>query len=166
MATHRVALVITDLEIGGAELCLTDLVVRLDRNRFEPVVFCLGPEPAAVNRGCLPILAKAGVEVHASCENISNFPGVLLELRRRFVRLQPALVQTFLFHANIVGRLAAGGLVFGGWFRGFGSPSVRSDGISDLTAGPPRWWIATCALAKQLPGFRPRGADFQARNWW
>jgi glycosyltransferase involved in cell wall biosynthesis len=108
MATHRVALVITDLEIGGAELCLTDLVVRLDRNRFEPVVFCLGPEPVVVNRGCLPILAKAGVEVHClGAKNISRFPGVLLDLRRRLVRLQPALVQTFLFHANIVGRIAA-----------------------------------------------------------
>ncbi len=108
MVTHRVALVITDLEIGGAELCLTDLVVRLDRNRFEPVVFCLGPVPAAVNRGCLPILEKAGVEVHClGAKSLSNFPGVLLELRRWLARLQPALVQTFLFHANIVGRLAA-----------------------------------------------------------
>jgi len=40
MAKISVALCITDLDIGGAERCLTEIAVRIDRSRFTPVVYC------------------------------------------------------------------------------------------------------------------------------
>ena len=40
----RVALVITDLDVGGAERALVALATGLDRRRWEPSVIALGPE--------------------------------------------------------------------------------------------------------------------------
>ena len=42
----HVALVITELEVGGAERCLVNLACGLDRDRFEVAVYCLGQRPA------------------------------------------------------------------------------------------------------------------------
>ena len=107
MSTHPIALVITDLDIGGAELCLTELALRLDGTRFEPVVYCLGREPPPQDRGCLPLLEKAGVKHRClGAARVWDFPRALIKLRRHFLHQQPAVVQTFLFHANIVGRIA------------------------------------------------------------
>src|SRR5947209_18537709 len=39
-----VSLVITELDVGGAEKSLADLAVRLDRRRWHPRVVALGPE--------------------------------------------------------------------------------------------------------------------------
>ena len=38
----RIALVITDLNVGGAERALVSLAIHLDQNRWQPAVFCLG----------------------------------------------------------------------------------------------------------------------------
>lgn len=64
MPPIRVALCITDLEVGGAERCLTQVATGLDRTRFEPVVYCLAPEPADAEQSCLGPLVEAGVPVH------------------------------------------------------------------------------------------------------
>ena len=45
MQTRDIALIITDLAVGGAERCLTELAVRVDRGRFRPVVYCLAAAP-------------------------------------------------------------------------------------------------------------------------
>src|SRR5579863_1137584 len=39
-----VALVITDMDVGGAERILVAIATRLDRRRWRPRVICLGPE--------------------------------------------------------------------------------------------------------------------------
>ena len=39
------ALCITELEIGGAERRLVELATQIDRQRFTPVVYSLGPRP-------------------------------------------------------------------------------------------------------------------------
>jgi glycosyltransferase involved in cell wall biosynthesis len=109
--THPIALCITDLDIGGAELCLVELATRLDRGQFEPVVYCLGPEPADPQASCVPRLREAGVEVHClGARGYRHILGVLGQLRRFLRRQRPELVQTFLFHANLLGRLAAWGM--------------------------------------------------------
>ena len=64
MAKINVALCITELDLGGAERCLTELALRVDRQRFTPVVYCLGPRPTREEASCLPALEQAGVEVH------------------------------------------------------------------------------------------------------
>lgn len=77
------------------------LVTRLDRRRFEPHVICLAPPG-----GLLATLQAAQVPV--TCLGARRWWDVRLlwKLKRELKRLQPALLQTFLFHANLAGRLA------------------------------------------------------------
>jgi glycosyltransferase involved in cell wall biosynthesis len=108
MAKISVALCITDLDIGGAERCLTEIAVRMDRSRFTPVVYCLGPRPSREEASCLPALDKAGVEVHClGGRGIWQFPIVARRLKRLLAAQRPQVIQTFLFHANLLGRIAA-----------------------------------------------------------
>jgi glycosyltransferase involved in cell wall biosynthesis len=107
MSKIRVALCITDLDIGGAERCLTTIAVRLDRSRFEPVVYCLGPRPSRADASCVPILEASGVEVHfLDARGAWQFPFVVHRLKRLLAAQNPHILQTFLFHANFVGRIA------------------------------------------------------------
>jgi len=104
----RVALCITELDLGGAERCLTDLAIRVDRRRFTPTVYCLGPRPARDDASCLPALETAGVEVHClGGKTMWQFPFVAARLKRLLASQNPQIVQTFLFHANVLGRIAA-----------------------------------------------------------
>lgn len=108
MANLRIALCITELDLGGAERCLTELALRVDRRRFTPVVYCLGPRPSREDASCLPALEAANVEVHClGGQRIWQFCAVASRLRRLLAVQNPQIVQTFLFHANILGRIAA-----------------------------------------------------------
>ena len=104
----KVAFCITELDYGGAERCLVELTTRIDRGRFEPVVYCLGPRPIDEARSCVPALERAGIELHCfGGHGARSFPRVLHRLTRHWKRTKPDVVQTFLFHANVLGRIAA-----------------------------------------------------------
>ena len=110
MARLRIALCITDLDIGGAEQCLVDLATRMDRGRFRPIVYCLGPRPASDEASCVPRLQDAEVEFH--CLGATGFRHILSaagQLRRLLAIERPDVLQSFSFHANILGRIAAPG---------------------------------------------------------
>ncbi len=93
---------ITELDPGGAELALVQLVTRLNREHWAPHVVALGGETelAAVLRS---------VDIPVTCLNATSsrqfsiYPRLVKEIRR----INPAIVQTYLFHANILGRMAA-----------------------------------------------------------
>ncbi len=103
----RVALAITDLEPGGAEKNLVELALGVDRSRFEPIVYCLAAPP--VRRRLLDQLESSGVSVSfLNARHWWQLPLVVGRLRRLLRRDRPSLVQSFLFHANMVGRWAAG----------------------------------------------------------
>lgn len=98
----RLALVITDLDLGGAERALVALATRLDPVCWQTKVFCLtGPGPM------VDPLRKAGI----SCECLSvqrHRPfQALATLAAALRSFQPELVQSFMFHANLAARLAA-----------------------------------------------------------
>lgn len=94
--------------MGGAERCLAELALRLDRDRFAVVAYALGPRPADDERSLVPRLEAAGVEVHClGGRGVFDAPAVAWKLARLLKRQRPDIVQTFLFHANLVGRLAA-----------------------------------------------------------
>jgi len=99
----RIAFCITDLDPGGAERALVQLVTRLDPSRWRSAVFCLSPPGTLVE-----VLERAGVPVTCLGARGIRDLGVLFQLRRELKRFGPQIVQTFLFHANILGRLAAG----------------------------------------------------------
>lgn len=98
-----IAFCITELDRGGAERALTQLVLGLDRREWEPRVYCLGP-PGEYGT----VLADGGIPVecfHAG--GLHSLPRVLWQLTRALRRFRPVLLQTFLFHGNLIGRVAA-----------------------------------------------------------
>jgi glycosyltransferase involved in cell wall biosynthesis len=97
----RIAFCITDLDAGGAERALVQIVTRLDRSRWDPSVFCLSKEGELA-----AVLRQA--EIRVVCLGAEKRDGlsVVWRLSRKLARLQPALLQTFLHHANIAGRIA------------------------------------------------------------
>ncbi len=106
----QLALCITDLNIGGAERALVELALRADRDRFHPVVYCLGPRPCPASLSLLPPLEEEGIDVHfLNGRRKLDLAAVARRLRQLLARQKADLVQTFLFHANFVGRLATRG---------------------------------------------------------
>ncbi len=78
-------------------------MLGLDRSEWEPQVWSLGP--AGPYAG---VLTEAGIPVHCLDAIYTwDAPRVLWRLRNDWRTFRPAVVQTFLFHANILGRLAA-----------------------------------------------------------
>lgn len=108
MAKLRIALSITDLDVGGAERSLVELATRLDPSRVEPVVYCLKPRPESDEASSVPALEAAGIEVHfLGLARSRQILEAVSRLRRLLAQQEPDLLQAFLFHANLVGRLAA-----------------------------------------------------------
>ncbi len=98
----RLAFCITDLDAGGAESALVQLATRLDRSRWEPRVYCLsGPGELVAP------LEDADIPVTCLDAGSARQLGAVLRLRRELRAYRPAIVQTFLFHANLAGRIAA-----------------------------------------------------------
>ncbi len=103
----RIAFCITELDPGGAERALVQIVTRLDRAKWEPKVYCLGTE----GEMAAP-LREQGIQVKcfgAKSGKVFGRAGALQAvkwLRNELKEFQPTLLQGFLFHANIVGRLA------------------------------------------------------------
>lgn len=104
----RLALCITELNVGGAERCLVELATRIDRERFAPVVYVLSPPPVPENDSLLRHLQAAGIETHfLGGVHVWQFTRVLRRLAGLLQQQRPDVLQTFLFHANIAGRFAA-----------------------------------------------------------
>src|SRR6476659_3996137 len=106
----RVALVITELEPGGAERCLVEIAIGLDRAKFAPVVVSLTPPPTDAEKQILvERLHHAGVPIHfLNFTRVWDFFAATGRLADLFRSEQIELVQTFLFHANVTGARAAG----------------------------------------------------------
>jgi len=104
----RVALCTTELRVGGAERVLVELATRLDRNRFEPFVCSMKPRPDDEAHSLVPQLEHAGIPLFF-CDFSSPLSLVagLWRLRTIFKKQHPHLCQSFLFHANVLGRIAA-----------------------------------------------------------
>ncbi len=104
----RLALVITELAPGGAERCLANLASLIDRSRFDPVVYSLRPPPGEGKDQLVEQLAAANVPVRfADLRSKWQAPLAIGRLARLMRDQQPQIVQNFLFHANVVGTLAA-----------------------------------------------------------
>ncbi|MDA0591469.1 MAG: glycosyltransferase [Planctomycetota bacterium] len=102
----RIAFVITELDEGGAERALVQIVTRLDRDRWEPRVFSLagrGPLTATLEDVEIPVFDCGAT----SASNPLDIWRAYASLKRELTSWQPQIVQTLLFHANLLGRLAA-----------------------------------------------------------
>ncbi len=106
-APASIAFCVTGLEAGGAERMLVELVTRLDRRSFAPTVISLAArsvkgEPLAAR------LEACGIPVHfLDARSTWNAPRTYRRLCSLLRSVRPRLVQTWLWHANVLGALAA-----------------------------------------------------------
>lgn len=127
-APCRLALVITELDPGGAERCLVKLATRLDPARFSPVVYSLAPPPAESKSGLVARLEKAQIPTRfLGLTSPRQYFSSVRQLAEMLRDQKADIVQTFLFHANIVGARAA---------RAAGVPHV----VAGIRVADPRWW--------------------------
>lgn len=106
-AKHKIALVVTELDVGGAERCLTNLATGLDPSRFAPAVIVLGPRPSPPRDTLVAQLQQSQVPVEFL--NFSSKWGLFAAVRQLAKTLDataPQLVQSMLFHANVLTRMA------------------------------------------------------------
>jgi glycosyltransferase involved in cell wall biosynthesis len=98
----RLTHIITGLDTGGAEHMLLRLVERLHPVFEQSVISLTSAGPVAAELGAV------GVEVAAlGMSPTRPDPGALLRLARELRRLKPDVVQTWMYHADLVGGLAA-----------------------------------------------------------
>jgi glycosyltransferase involved in cell wall biosynthesis len=100
----RLLHVITSTGVGGAETQLTRFIAASPPGRYEHLVCCLMPAGPLASA-----MAQAGARV--TCLGLSRGPAALLRgvgaVRALLVRERPALMQTWMYHADLVGLLAA-----------------------------------------------------------
>ncbi len=95
--------IITSTDVGGAEMMLGGLLSVTDRTRFAPQVVSLTPPGAVAGR-----IEALGVPVH-SLRMARGWPNPMAVGRlARLLRGESAdIVQTWMYHADLVGGLAA-----------------------------------------------------------
>jgi glycosyltransferase involved in cell wall biosynthesis len=104
----RIAFCITDLDDGGAERHLAELVARLPRERYEPAVVVLSRPPIPPADQLLQTVSDYKIPVtFLDGRNILSTPIVWWQLREWLRGFKPHLLQCYLAHANILGALAA-----------------------------------------------------------
>ena len=164
----RIVHVISDLDTGGAEMMLAKLVGAMDRARLSNTVISL------TDRGQLgEQIESSGVAVHTLGMKRGR-PDIfaLPRLIRLFKTLEPTIVQSWLYHADLLSTVAV---------KFSGSPilvwNVRCSDM-DLKRYPPltrwvqrvlAWWSATPAAVvvnseagkqqHERVGYRPRRWD-------
>jgi glycosyltransferase involved in cell wall biosynthesis len=129
----RILLVIDELDLGGTEQQIVELVRHLPRTRYEPVVVCFRWGRKADE------IARLGVRIEHFPKRGRVDPAFVLRLAR-FIRAERFdLVQTFLIGANLWGRLAA---------RLAGVPVVvASERNVDVWEQPVKRWLGRALLA-------------------
>ena len=139
----RVLHIITSLSTGGAEHMLARLVQGLNREFDQQVISLtsLGPVAALLNRD--------GVET-TSLNLATGFPNPLaiFRLATMIRAFRPDVVQTWMYHADLLGGLAAR-------LAGFKSIvwNIRNNDLArDTTKTRTRWVIKACArLSRRVP---------------
>jgi glycosyltransferase involved in cell wall biosynthesis len=96
-------LIITELDMGGAERCFTNLALYLCDRGHRVRVISIGP-PASGPRGVLvDQLRSADLELNfLGGTKLSKLPFVYSRLKQFVKSQKPDLAQSFLFHANVV----------------------------------------------------------------
>jgi glycosyltransferase involved in cell wall biosynthesis len=102
MAPAKILHLITGLETGGAEGTLDRLVAGMDRDRFASVVVSM-TDAGTIGRH----IEKAGIALETlGMRRGAADPRGLLRFLRVLRRQRPAIVQTWLYHADLLGLAA------------------------------------------------------------
>lgn len=96
-----IAEVITDLQNHGAEIMLYNLLSKIDRNNFYPVVFTL------VNGSLNDKILSLGIPVYSMNLSRGQIPNI--KLLRSFIqkikRINPDIIHSWMYHGNIISLL-------------------------------------------------------------
>ncbi|MEK6543979.1 MAG: glycosyltransferase [Elusimicrobiota bacterium] len=102
----RILYLITDFDFGGTEKQLADLAQRLDKKAFQPIVVSLktaGHAAAILRKSGIPVYALGmGTEI---LRKPLKFISALIKLEKLILDFDPDIIHTFLFRANIIGRV-------------------------------------------------------------
>ena len=99
---------ITELFVGGAEKCLTELAVAMAAGGDRVRVFSIGSLPVGEQGLLVERLRQAEIPVESlEAESIWHYRHAYLCLREHFLTDPPDVLQTFLHHANVLGMHAA-----------------------------------------------------------
>lgn len=99
----RIDLVITELDTGGAERCCAELARFLKAHGHDVRVIALGPSPTVEQAAMLRMLDTAGIESHFLGGTRGwMLPRIAWKLRALLKANRPDVVQSFLWHANIL----------------------------------------------------------------
>lgn len=141
----KVLHITTGLETGGAETLLFQLVAHTDWEHFHSSVLSLTDEGPMLGRK----IRDAGVPLE--CLGFPRglpHPGMIAKLARRIRQIRPDVVQTWMYHADLVTALAMAPLRRPPLLWGIHSASVDPSRLKRQTL----WVIKTCArLSGTLP---------------
>jgi len=140
----KVVHIIIGLNVGGAELMLKRVIEsHSGYSDIQHIVISL------TNHGPLGRqLVNSGVSVHSlGISNLLNVPFAFVKLRKLLIQLQPDIVHTWMYHADLLGGLAA-------WSSGFSRIlwNVRS---TDILKGGSKATIVVRKICAWLSGFLP-----------
>jgi len=100
MRNTKVVFLITDLMVGGAEKALVRTAIGLSKSNYDvSVMYLYGKAPLAET------LKNAGVPVTNLNMRIKWDVSVLLKLYKLFRKEKPQILHTYMFHADLLGRL-------------------------------------------------------------
>ena len=104
----QIDFVITELFVGGAERCLTELALGMADSGDKVRVFSIGSLPKDEQSGLVNRLHEAGIEI-ASGEAKTTLQAftAYCRLKKWLTNSEADICQTFLHHANVLGTLAA-----------------------------------------------------------
>ncbi|MEX0795022.1 MAG: glycosyltransferase [Pirellulaceae bacterium] len=103
----RVALIITELEVGGAERCLAQIAMGLSPAQFAVELYSLASRPVPGKDALVMELEQAGIPLHfLGCDSRWSFAAAIANLGRGLKQQRPAVLMSFLFHANVIAHRA------------------------------------------------------------
>lgn len=120
----KIVHVIMSLNIGGAELMLRRLVLHSHKKKqFEHIIITL------TDLGVMgPELQNEGIMVHTlGMKSLSTVPLIFLKLQRLLKKIQPDVVQTWMYHSDLLGGLAAKSVGVENIIWGIRNTDVSSD---------------------------------------
>lgn len=175
MAASRlnIALVITELEVGGAERCLANLALGLARREQAVTVYALGPRPRPPRDELVEQLENAGIPVHfLGFTRSVALPWAVQSLTRCLRSQRPDVIQAMLFHANVVAglarrRLGHGVMVMGlrvadpsGWRRWVERRiALRADGVACVSQQVAQFAVDRVGIDPGKLAVIPNGVD-------
>lgn len=124
MNKNKILHIIIGLNVGGAELMLQRLVLNSSKKeQFEHCVISL------TDLGVIgPKLQEQGIKVYSlGMNSLSSLPLTLLKLGRLIKKINPDVVQTWMYHADLLGGLAAKSLGIKKIIWGIRNTDIRLD---------------------------------------